>query len=254
MDPFFSVVILGDGSSAHLLKRTLDTAIAQKETSFEIIIIEKSHDPIGPLLDQYGDAITRVYSSLSDNYATCLNKGITFAKGSYINFLLPGEFYISENVFQFLAAAIEENNHPNVLLTGTIYRTPHGPPRCRFPTLSDKSVKKLKLHLSLAPVFFKKELFKSVGLFSPRWGSQASFEIKCRLLSHRAEIIVYRRVVVDKEHTKFSPRLAIEEALERLKVVYTHFGSRRALLYWFGQNHLQFFRWWLDLMKGTLRK
>jgi len=250
--PSFSVVILGDGSASHLLKQTLDSVLSQKGRQFETLLIDSLVDPVGEVIEHYFPSITRHYTTVSNNLFLRMNKGVTLAQGEYIHFLLPGEFYNSELVFVTLSEEIHEKGHPECLISAILLREMgRRVPPIHYPSL--QGMEEAPRHASLLPYFFKRELFAKIGRITPRYWFQGNFDFLCRI-SKKEEIskAYIKRVVTDYELSKFSPVAAIQEAIERLKIVYQHFGFGRAMIWWIAQNHIQFFKWWWRSVKEAL--
>lgn len=93
--PFFSVVITTYNRSP-LLKRALDSLIAQTETNWEAIIIDDgSTDDTAFLIKPYlenGNKIKYVYQK-NAGYAIAKNTGIFLSKGKFITFLDSDDEY-----------------------------------------------------------------------------------------------------------------------------------------------------------------
>ncbi|MDX8431305.1 MAG: hypothetical protein SNF33_05840 [Candidatus Algichlamydia australiensis] len=252
--PSFSIVILANASDSHLLKRTLDSVLSQKGQQFEILLIDSLVDPVGKELSHYFPSIDCHYTTVSNNIFLRMNKGITLAKGEYIHFLLPGEFYNSELVFETLKGEITEQSSPDCIVSGLLMREfGKKVPHIHFPQIS--SMEEAQRHESLLPFFFKKELFAKIGKLSPHYLYQGNFDFLCRLAEKKdLTITQFHRIVTDYELRKFSPKAAIQEAMERLQVIYKHFGFGRAMIWWVAQNHIQFFKWWWRSVKEALGK
>lgn len=253
--PLFSVVIAADGSSAHLLARTLESVISQKEESLEIIVVEKNSDPIGSFIRAYYSHIFRIYSATNENLFAMMNKGLSLSRGSYVHFLLPGEFYNSERVYTLLKETFISEESPDLICTGFLARHLAERSKIVFYTLSKEALETTKFHSSLQSFFFKRTLFDRVGVFNPALKYQGNFEFLSRFTGQR-EIKIHdlRRVVTDYEVRKFSPEVAIEEAVEQLKIICRAFGFGRALFWWIAQNHIRFFKWWFRAVREAVWK
>ena len=252
--PFFSIVILANGCATHLLKRTLDSVLSQKGCPFEILLIDSLVDPIGDELEHYFPSIHRHYTTVSDNLFLRMNKGVILAKGDYIHFLQPGEFYNSELVFDTLACEINEKQRPDCIVSAILLRE-FGVKKPKIHEPKITGMDEVPRHASLLPYFFSKELFNKVGRLSPHYIYQGNFDFLCRLSQKSGLTKTHlHRVVTDYELSKFSPKAAIEEAIERLQVIFKHFGFGRSMIWWVAQNHLQFFRWWWRSVKEALGK
>lgn len=94
--PFFSVIITTYNRSA-LLKRALDSLIAQTETEWEAIIVDDgSTDNTTSLIKPYlenGNKIKYVYQK-NAGYAMAKNTGVFLSKGKFITFLDSDDEYM----------------------------------------------------------------------------------------------------------------------------------------------------------------
>lgn len=253
--PTFSVVILADGSSTHLLARTLESVISQKEKEIEIIVVEKSSDPIGSFIRADYAHIYRVYSATNENLFAMMNKGLSLSRGEYIHFLLPGEFYNSELVCSIIKEVFASEPKPDLVCAGFLERHLAEKSSIVFYALTKEALETTKFHSSLQSFFFRRTLFDTVGNFNPTFKYQGNFEFLSRLIDRRdIKIHDLRRVMTDYEIRKFSPEVAIEEAVEQLKIICKAFGFGRALFWWIAQNHMQFFRWWFRAVREAIWK
>lgn len=93
--PFFSVVITTYNRSP-LLKRALDSLIAQTETNWEAIIVDDgSTDDTASLIKPYLENVSKIKYVYQENtgYAMSKNTGIFLAKGTFITFLDSDDEY-----------------------------------------------------------------------------------------------------------------------------------------------------------------
>lgn len=94
--PFFSVIVTTYNRSA-LLKRALDSLIAQTETDWEAIIIDDgSTDNTASLIKSYLENDSRIKYIYQKNagYAMSKNTGIFLAKGKFVTFLDSDDEYL----------------------------------------------------------------------------------------------------------------------------------------------------------------
>ncbi|MEO8854488.1 MAG: glycosyltransferase family A protein [Ginsengibacter sp.] len=99
-EPFFSVT-LTTYNRADLLKRALDSLMAQTEKNWEAIIIDDgSTDDTRSLIDPYlrnGSMIRYVYQK-NAGYAMAKNTGIFLSKGKFITFLDSDDEYLPNHL------------------------------------------------------------------------------------------------------------------------------------------------------------
>ncbi|HEY5391771.1 MAG TPA: glycosyltransferase family A protein [Hanamia sp.] len=99
-EPFFSVTLTTYNRAA-LLKRALDSLMAQEETNWEAIIIDDgSTDNTRSVIDPYlnnGSMIRYVYQK-NAGYAMSKNTGIFLSKGKFITFLDSDDEYLPNHL------------------------------------------------------------------------------------------------------------------------------------------------------------
>ena len=94
-------------------KECLDTVFSQKDISFEVVCVnDGSTDSSLELLDEYQaqHPTLRVVSKLNGGAASARNLGISLARGEYVAFIDPDDFYPSDYTLSHLYAAAVSNN------------------------------------------------------------------------------------------------------------------------------------------------
>ena len=87
MTPFFSVII-PVYNRAHLLKRTLQSVLAQNFRDFEIVVVDDgSHDDPKAVVDAVGDARIRFIRQENKGGGAARNAGLDAARGRYVALL-----------------------------------------------------------------------------------------------------------------------------------------------------------------------
>lgn len=188
----FSLNLLCRGQS-HLLPTTLDSLKGQT-ASFEILLLDaegtgKLHD----LAKQYEDLNIRVENAKACNLAQMMNLGVSQSRGKYIQFLEPGERYLSPHGLSFLKEFID--------------REPH--------LISAKGVsQETKSHWLLRSKILEH------GGFDEHLSFRPMLDLLCRFEKLGIEPVVCGRVLVD------SANETIGSLFETCKVLYRHFGFR----------------------------
>ncbi len=122
MEPFFSIVILAR-EPLHLLPLTLDTIQSQSEKSFEILVVSSSKQAIAPLSSEL-----RWIQSEDIKISEMMNEGIRAAKGRYLQFLDPGDRFLSYQGLSYLRQLIQDSREPHLVYSGFLMRGPDDPP------------------------------------------------------------------------------------------------------------------------------
>lgn len=97
--PFFSVII-ATYNRAELITRALDSLLAQKETNFEVILIDDgSMDNTREAVESYLKKLNLTYFyQHNQGFIVAKNKGIHHATGKYLTFLDSDDEYASNHL------------------------------------------------------------------------------------------------------------------------------------------------------------
>lgn len=190
-DPLFSLVILVHKAS-HLLPLTLDSLKPQKP-SFEIILF--GPNSLKGLVKRYPDLQIRLEPS-GATLGEMMNRGVNLSRGKYIQYLEPGDRYISQYGLEFL--------------TQLTVKDP--------PLISSRG---LSLHTQTHWILKKKIL--ELGGFDEHLRFRPLFDFLCRLQKEKTEMILCRRVLVD------APGKTESSFLENYQILHRHFGFWQAL-------------------------
>lgn len=103
MTPKFSIITVVFNDKDHI-EETIMSVINQSFTSYEYIIIDGgSTDGTLELISKYKDKIDCILSEKDYGIYDAMNKGINHAKGSWINFLNSGDFFVNGKVLENVA-------------------------------------------------------------------------------------------------------------------------------------------------------
>jgi hypothetical protein len=214
MEDFSLIILCKKGN--HLLPSTLDT-LKPQNGSFEVLLLDG--EGIGrfkDLVDSYPELKLRILNVRGCNLGEMMNEGLGLSRGKYIQFLEPGDRYISQHGLEFLSTLIEKQ--PHLVYANSLNRGAMSP----TDFLSARS-----------PWFLKSKIFE-LGGFDPRLSTCPTMDILCRLfLDQKAETLFCNRVLVQSE---LSSPLPLRETC---KILYRYFGVWRTLKRLFSQNRPQ---------------
>jgi len=186
----FSLNLLCRGRS-HLLPSTLDSLKAQNG-SFEIILLDaEGAGKLQELARRYEGLNIRVENASTRNLAQMMNLGVAQSKGKYIQFLEPGDRYISQYGLSFL--------------TDLIGKEPH--------LISARGVS-----LEARSHWLLRSKILELGGFDEHLTFRPMLDLLCRFQKVCIEPTVCGRVLVD------SSKEGGGSLLETSKVLYRHFG------------------------------
>ena len=203
----FSLNLLCRGRS-HLLPSTLDSLKAQNG-SFEVILLDaEGSGRLQELANRYEGLNIRVENATTHNLAQMMNLGVKHSRGKYIQFLEPGDRYISQYGLSFLTDLIVKEPH---LITA------------RGVSLEARS------HWLLRSKILELGGFDEHLIFRPM------LDLLCRFEKQGIAPTVAGRVLVD------TPKEAVGSLFETVKILYLHFGVAYAVR-WLINGNLNFLR------------
>lgn len=212
----FSLNLLCRGRS-HLLPATLDSLKGQNG-SFEILLLDaEGSGRIQELPRQYEGLNIRVENAKRCNLAQMMNLGVAQSKGKYIQFLEPGERYISPHGLSFLKEMIEKEPH----------------------LISARGVS----HEAQSHWLLRSKILEEGG-FDEHLSFRPMLDLLCRFEKLGVEPAVCSRVLVD------SSQEAVGSILETCKVLYRHFGFKY-MCKWLVENYLNKMRGLTSSLKNA---
>ena len=115
--PFFSIVI-PTYNRAHLIRKTIESVLAQEDQDFEIIVVDDgSEDNTGEVVRAIGDDRVIYHKKNNAERGAARNYGAIRARGRYVTFLDSDDLLYANH----LAAArrlINERHEPEILHLG----------------------------------------------------------------------------------------------------------------------------------------
>jgi glycosyltransferase involved in cell wall biosynthesis len=170
-------------NAAHLLKKTIESVLEQTYAELEYIIIDgASIDNTNELVKTFGTGIHSFISESDSGIYEAMNKGIGISTGELIIFLNAGDYFISKDVLEFSVSKM--NFEKADLFFG---RFIWNDPRTGDIVLSDHEwvTYTWDLQESNFPhpaTFYKKHLFKDIGLFDTTYKLGADYDWNMRAL------------------------------------------------------------------------
>ncbi len=248
--PFFSIVLIVP-DSYHLVLVTVNSLCEQTFQDFELIVVEHGlPESDMEMLKNSLPQITKIHSSYLQDHARLMNKGLGFAKGKYVQFLLPGDVLLSKHVLLELKKKVEENDFPQIVASGYLDREEKktGDVICR-PLLLDV-LKKGQMPTRLQSIYFLRIVLEEAHGFNKRYQYREDFELLCRLLKNKKRKIFFvPRIFVDYVFRRKNTKQFLGVEWETMRVLYRHFGVVTLFLWLFFQNHFHLFEWWFRSIK-----
>ncbi len=248
--PFFSIILIVP-DSYHLVSVTLDSIKEQTFQDFEIILIEHGLTERDlELLSTTSDKISKIHPSYVRAHSRLMNKGLGFARGKYVQFLLPGDILLGKNALLDLKKQMEENQFPPIVATSYLARDEDKSTEAVCLPLSLESLKKGQMATRLQSIFFLKNTLEEVHGFDKRYQYREDFELLCRLLkSRKRKVLFLRRIFVDYVFRRKRTKEFLGVEWETMRILYRHFGLLKVILWFFFQDHFHLLEWWFKSLK-----
>ena len=208
---------------------------------FEVIIIDGTKE--GASLQHLPLEHVTVLRAKSLNPFAMFNEALALAKGMYIHFLNPGEFYIAKKTLAFMKKMIHAHDFPDLLNTDWMIRHSFGQPTVDTDPLQLCDLKRAHLPTSLQPFWLRKDSLLMLGGFQEKYTIQGGYDLICRYFkAPTLRKAFVRRIMTDYEYRKPSSKWIFHQWLETFWISLVHFGPSLYLLGWLIENALRLMR------------
>lgn len=238
--PLISILIPTFNCSQSLAA-TIESIKEQNYPHFEIIAIDAgSSDRTIEILQSYGNI---TLSSVKNyNLYQMLNKGISLARGEYINCLFPGDFYIHRHTLLDIMQLAIYQGKPHLVYCGTLLRDGRSEVKFLFRQLNIDLLRKGQQPTSLQGCWFKKDTFNKIGYFRTDYQLRGAFDLLCRFcLDPNLHAASLHRALTDYDLRWVTSRMVIRHFWETLKAIYHYFGLMTAINWFFKQKDFKRF-------------
>lgn len=249
-------IIVPTSNSALSLSLTIETVISQNYPDFEIIVIDSgSTDRTIEILKGYRNDRINIYSVSTAEKYEMLNKGITQSTGEYLNFLFPGDYYLSNHALMNMMTLALESDKPHLVYCGTLLRYGRKEPEIFFRKLGNDLLKRGQMPTSLQSCWFLKEVFHEIGKFDTTLSLRGGYDLLCRMIRHKdLRIISSTKILTDYDLRVLSRKLVVSHFKETSRIVFKYYGFW-AFLVWLKQQKslMRYLRlWWHGLKVAVL--
>lgn len=236
-------LIIPTFNSALLLPRTLESIFDQEYPDYEIVIVDAgSTDRTIEMVKSYGSERIRIYSVSIFHPFEMLNKGISLANGEYLNFLKPGDYFLSPKGFKCMMNLALSNQNPELVYAASLLRERWSEVTLRYAPLDMEYLNYGEAPTYLESCFFEKSLFQKIGKFDPRYELRSDFDLFCRFFKEKdLRFNSTSRVLLDYEEAPTNRKEIWEHFKETWKILYRNFGFKSALLWLMCQDDLDHF-------------
>ena len=246
-------IVIPTYNSAQSIDLTLDSVTSQKYPDLEIIVVDAcSKDRTMQIVNSYRKFISRVYTVTDYNLYEMMNRGISLARGSYICFFYPGDFYISKDALGYMMRLAIDNKMPDLVYCGCLLRGDDKEPRVLLRPLNVDTLKKGKQPTSIQSCWFRVDTLRKVGKFRTEYSLRGGYDLLCRLwLVGGLRVGISHRVLTDYDRRVLNTTHLIRHSQETLRVIFKRFGFISAFKWWMVLNHFRIIKWWLKSLKAV---
>ncbi len=229
-------VLIPTFNCCQILPLTVDSLIQQNYPNCEIIAIDGgSTDRTLEVLNSYQSHV-QVFSAPAYEVYSILNQGIALAKGTYVNILFPGDFYICPQTLHQMMHLASQEGWPDLVYCGTLLRDNQSEVKFMCRPLTLALLKKGQQPTSLQACWFKKDLFQTIGTFRTDYQLRGGFDLFCRFCLHSSLRYAFlRRALVDYDLRWVTSAMVIRHFWETSHTLYHYFGGW-ALVKWLGRQ------------------
>lgn len=244
-------VIIPVHNCAQKIAVTLESVLTQNYPDFEVVLIAaESTDRTLEVVKGFRDERVRVFTVSSHQRYAMLNHGISQAKGKYLNFLFPGDFYLYTETLKVMMTLALEEKLPHLLFCGTLLRDGKSEVKILNRTFDLKILRRGQQPSSLQSFWFRRDLFQQGKGFDTTYSLRGGYELLCRLYQQKElRIGSTTRVLTDYDLRWVTHSLVMTHFWETMRIIWTYYGGVSVLRWLFYQKDIKRFGklWWHSL-------
>ncbi len=204
-----------------MLPLTLDTLRAQKG-SFEVLLLDgEGSGRLADLGKRYPELALRVEDASGRTLAEIMNRGAELSRGKYLQFIEPGDRYLSQHGLAFLSEFIQQHGEPDLIYTHSLFQGVISP---------------VDLKTAHSPWFLRSKLLH-LGGFDRHLELRPTLDFLCRLLQKpETQTLFCPRVLLDPVSARTGAKDAMSYARETCKILYRHYGFWHTMKWMFVQD------------------
>lgn len=244
-------IIIPTHNDAQLISVTLESVLMQNYPSFEIIIVDASEDRTLETIKNFHSDKVRIYSVSQSRRYDMLNKGLSHAHGMYVNFLFPGDFYISKETLNYMMILALENEFPQLVYCGTLLRDGKSEVKILFRKFGLDLLKRGQQPTSLQACWFRTDCIRQLNKFNSSYSLRGGYELMCRFaMRNEYRVVSANRVLTDYDLRAVTRPMMLKHFWETFRTVLHFFGPISAFRWLFIQHDMRrFLKLWLRSLK-----
>lgn len=246
-------IVIPTYNSAQSIDLTMGSVTSQNYPDLEIIVVDAcSKDRTMQIVKSYHESISRVYTVTDYNLYEMMNRGISLARGTYICFFFPGDFYVSKDALGHMMRLAVDNKMPDLVYCGCLLRDDDKEPKVLLRPLNVDTLKKGKQPTSVQSCWFRVDTLRKIGKFQTIYTLRGGYDLLCRLwLVGGLRVATSHRVLTDYDRRELKATYLIRHSQETLRVIFKRFGFISAFKWWMVLNHFRIIKWWLKRLKAV---
>lgn len=234
---------------------TLESLLAQNYTDFEVLVIDAaSSDRTIEIVKSFRNEKIRLSSVSSYNRYEILNKGIILSRGTYINFMFPGDYYLQKETFQIMMHLAYSKDWASMVYCGCLIREGEKEAEFLFRNFNLEQLKHGRQPTSLQSIWFHKQVFQEIGKFNTLYCLRGGFDLMCRfLMDERLTHAGTKRILTDYDLRTVTREMLICHFVETAKIIRRNFGLMTLMKWLVSQRDLKrYLRYLFNSFKKAL--
>ncbi len=232
-------IVVPTFNSSRLITHTIESVLSQAYPDLELIVVDGgSTDKTLEIVGAYFDSRMRMCTVAGYDPYEMLNKGISLASGDYLQFLIPGNYILSENSIKQQMATVCENHHPHLVYGAHVSHEGEDTRVVKHP-LREEILRLGIQPTTLSSCWFKKEAFQVAGKFDTRYKMRGDFDYFCRFVKEPSLVARSSTLVsCDTDLKELSRKELIVYFKETFRSIRKNFGFYAGIKWLFYQREL----------------
>lgn len=241
-----SIIIIAT-KNHYLTPLTLERILNQTDKRYEIIVITQNILPKDLVnIKRFSNHFKLIKAKPGLKDSQIKNVALKKAKGMYVHFLYPGEYYLSKYSLSYALNKASKKKFPNLVCFSFLRRELYSPPEIRHASFSKSVLGSEGFPVLAKDVFFLKQSIVDVGGFDTRFSGLEGFDMITKIyLKEKSRILCCRRVVIDYELQKYHPKKLMAFISDLILIIYRRYGFFSLFRWAILKEIIDLFVYWL---------